>query len=103
MEYSGAVVATDPARAEAALTNVADLRSKLALTVRGECAFTEKADRAAEAGAVALIVVNNKPGDVPCNPAAPGEYGSVPVLGVSASVGARLAAAAEGCPGPCPP
>lgn len=49
-------------------------------------------------GAVALIVVNNEPGDTPCTPGAPGEYrGSVPVLGVSASVGERLAAAAECC------
>ena len=99
MEYSGAIVATDPARAEAPLANAAGLRSKLALTVRGECAFTGKAERAAEAGAVALIVVNNEPGDVPISPADPDNMykGSVPVLGVSASVGERLAAAAECC------
>ena len=46
-----------------------------------------------------MIVVNNEPGDVPCTPGDPdNKYrGSVPVLGVSASVGERLAAAAEGC------
>ena len=99
LEYSGAIVATDPARAEAPLTNAADLRGKLALTVRGECAFAEKADRAAEAGAVAVIVVNSEPGDVPVKPGdADNVYkGSVPVLGVSASVGERLVAAAECC------
>jgi hypothetical protein len=99
LEYSGTIVATDPARAEAPLANAADLRGKLALTARGECVFTEKADRAAEAGAVALIVVNNEPGDVPCGPGDPdNKYkGSVPVLGVSASVGERLVAAAECC------
>eukprot|EP01046_Picozoa_sp_COSAG06_P017023 COSAG06_NODE_1143_length_10539_cov_13.369923_5_plen_257_part_00 len=99
LEYSGAIVATDPARAEAPLANAADLRGKLALTVRGECVFTEKADRAAEAGAVAVIVVNNEPGDVPCTPGdRDNQYrGSVPVFGVSASVGERLGAAAECC------
>jgi hypothetical protein len=99
LEYSGAIVAADPARAEAPLTNAADLRGKLALTVRGECAFAEKADRAAEAGAVAVIVVNSEPGDVPITPGdADNVYrGSVPVLGVSASVGERLAAAEECC------
>eukprot|EP01046_Picozoa_sp_COSAG06_P007897 COSAG06_NODE_394_length_16313_cov_11.756568_6_plen_897_part_00 len=99
LEYSGAIVATDPARAEAPLTNAAGLRGKLALTVRGECAFAEKAERAAEAGAVAVIVVNSEPGDVTCAPGDPdNKYrGSVPVLGVSAGVGERLGAAAECC------
>eukprot|EP01045_Picozoa_sp_COSAG04_P004436 COSAG04_NODE_192_length_20873_cov_26.172957_12_plen_1541_part_00 len=98
-ELSCAIVATDPPCAESDLANAAALRGKLALTHRGECTFPEKANRAAEAGAVALIVVNNEPGNNPLRPGDPDdEYkGGIPVLGVSAGVGARLVAATEEC------
>jgi len=99
LEYSGAIVATEPARAEAPLTNAADLRRKLALMVRKPGEIANGANRAAKTGVVAVIVVHSEPGDTPLIPGDPDKKykGSVPVLGVSASVGERLAAAAEGC------
>ena len=46
---------------------------KLVVTHRGKCTFAEKANRAAEAGAVALIVVNSAtPGDEPGRSRSPG-------------------------------
>ena len=58
-----------------------------------EVTFAEKVNRVTEVGAVALIVVNNEPGDKPFQPSDNGEYkGDIPVLGVSAAGGAQLAA-----------
>ena len=74
MDHAGAVVATEPRCAESTLTNPLDLRGKLALTHRGECDYLAKANRAAEAGAVALIIVNNVPGDAIHTPDDGGKY-----------------------------
>jgi hypothetical protein len=99
LEYSGAIVATEPARAEAPLTNAADLRRKLALMVRKPGEIANGANRAAKTGVVAVIVVHSEPGDMPLIPGDPDKKykGRVPVLGVSASVGERLGAAEECC------
>ena len=56
LSYSGAVVAAEPPLADAELTNAAALAGSVALARRGGCSDTEKAERAAAAGAVALLV-----------------------------------------------
>jgi hypothetical protein len=69
---SGAlVVALDPADAAgpsttdacSPLTNAADVAGKIAVLDRGSCNFTVKVKNAQNAGAIAVIVVNNVPGD----------------------------------------
>lgn len=40
-----------------------DLAGKVAVLRRGGCAFTEKANRVKEKGAVGLVIINNKPGE----------------------------------------
>ena len=42
-----------------ALTNAADLNGKIAVVKRGDCSFTIKTKSAQDAGAIAIIVVNN--------------------------------------------
>ncbi len=54
----GDVVVTSPANGCAPLTNT-DLRGKIALTIRGACAFSDKYNNAAAAGAVAIVVYND--------------------------------------------
>lgn len=79
------------------LTNGAEVAGKIALVDRGACGFTVKVRNAQNAGAIAVIVANNAPGDPP-----PGLGGSdatiaIPSIMVSQSLGvaikARLAAA----------
>jgi hypothetical protein len=53
------LVRTDPPRAETELVNVTELSGAIALIYRGACAFTEKAQRAQSAGAVAVVFVNS--------------------------------------------
>lgn len=53
------LVRTDPPRAEIELANAADLTGAIALIYRGACPFTEKAQRAQNAGAVAVVFVNS--------------------------------------------
>ncbi|SDT25812.1 PA domain-containing protein [Friedmanniella luteola] len=59
---------------------------------RGGCPFATKADRAAGAGAAALLVVNDEPG--PLTGGTLRGTGPLPVAGVSTEDGARLAARA---------
>ncbi|PTM01406.1 MAG: hypothetical protein DA407_15975 [Bacteroidetes bacterium] len=54
---------TDPNDACEAITNGADLVGKIAIVRRGACAFTDKVFAAQNEGAVAVLVVNNQPGD----------------------------------------
>jgi hypothetical protein len=44
-----------------ALTNAAEIAGKIAVVDRGECLFTQKVKNAQDAGAVAVLVVNNRP------------------------------------------
>ena len=46
-----------------ALVNGASVAGKIAVAYRGSCAFTVKAKNAQNAGAVALVVINNAPGN----------------------------------------
>ena len=58
----GKVVYTDPAVADVPLKNAADVAGNIALCDRGATYFDRKAQYAFEAGAVANIVANNRPG-----------------------------------------
>jgi hypothetical protein len=53
----------DPNDACDPILNGADLSGKIAIARRGACAFTDKVIAAQNAGAIAVIVVNNQPGD----------------------------------------
>ncbi len=58
----GQVVYVDPSGACDTLTNVSRLVGRIALIDRGICFFTDKIRRAQQAGALAVIMVNNIPG-----------------------------------------
>jgi len=58
-DVTGAVVAAAPADGCSPPTNAVALAGKIALVARGSCEFTAKALNAQNAGAVALVVVNN--------------------------------------------
>ncbi len=62
---SGDVVVAAPLEGCGALTNAADVAGKVALISRGTCAFADKAVNAQQAGAIAVLIVNNAPGDPP--------------------------------------
>ncbi len=58
---SGEMVAGTPADGCAALTNPEELAGKIAVLDRGSCNFTDKIQNAQDAGAIAVIVCNNRP------------------------------------------
>lgn len=72
--------------------NAQDVAGKIAVVYRGICEFGAKALQAQNAGAVGVIIVNNEPGDVTLVMAAGVNGGAVtiPVVMVSANVGARI-------------
>ncbi len=47
------------------LVNASEISGKIAVVDRGDCFFTEKVKSAQNAGAVAVIVVNNQPNGLP--------------------------------------
>ena len=53
------VVSAEPLDACTPLTNAADMDGKIALVIRGACAFSEKYNQAAAAGASAIVVFND--------------------------------------------
>ncbi|PNW30155.1 PA domain-containing protein [Formosa algae] len=54
---------TSPEEGCSDLTNAAAINGKIALIYRGDCTFIEKVVYAQNAGAVAVIVINNEPGN----------------------------------------
>jgi len=54
----------DPNDACSDITNTAEINGNIAVVRRGECNFSDKALEAQRAGAVAVLVVNNVPGDI---------------------------------------
>ena len=71
------LVRADPPRAETELANAAELNGAIALIYRGACAFTDKAQRAQAAGAVAVVFVNSDDEETHPAPAeAAGESGA---------------------------
>lgn len=89
------VIARDANAADSLLcgaaVNGAEIEGKIAVVYRGTCEFSAKALNAQNAGAVAVIVVNNVP-DAPVQMAAgaSGALVTIPVFMVSQSVGAYL-------------
>lgn len=74
------------------LTNAPALNGKIAIADRGNCTFVAKAQNAQDAGAIALIIINNQPG----GPMSMGgdDFGSItiPVISVSQADGALIKA-----------
>ncbi len=78
---SGQVVATKPAGACSGLSNGAEVQGKVAFIDRGGCYFVDKVKNAYDAGAIAVVVANNAPGEPPF--AMGGDPGSqAPIPGV---------------------
>lgn len=76
-----------------ALTNVADVAGKIAVVYRGTCQFGVKALNANQAGAIAVVIINNVPGG-PVGMAAGdvGDQVNIPVIMISQDAGAALRA-----------
>lgn len=93
-EYSGHIIATEPRQAETGLTNAAALSGAVALTFSGAGTFVKKAERAAAAGAMALIVISSHDHLDPSG-AQRVEVCAIPVLRVRQSDSVLLQAATE--------
>lgn len=98
-EWGGAITTTvtqeivkaDPYEACVSLVNAAALNGKIALIKRGNCEFGEKALRAQQAGAIAVIIVNNVAGGpVGMGAGAQGTSVNIPVLMISDVDGAMI-------------
>jgi hypothetical protein len=93
--YSGAVVGTQPPKAETELTNAHQLSGAFAVAHRGGSTFTNKMLLAQAAGAVGLIIVNDdddlsfKPNPVPTD-GCPTGVGDIPVLLIRSGDSDRL-------------
>ena len=89
----GEVIAADPIEACGPLANASAIQGKIALIRRGSCNFAEKASKAEEAGAIAVILMNNSPGD----PFTAGGAGNIriPVLMISQDDGRALTTVIE--------
>jgi hypothetical protein len=91
LHYCGNVVKTEPIHADKGLTNGEALKGAVALAHSGEVLFSEKAINAANAGAVALIVINeNEALLCPDQYENPTEETPIPVLTVANSVEGEL-------------
>lgn len=62
MKVTARVSLTEPLRACETLANPERLKGRIAVIERGDCIFVNKVRRAEEAGAIAVIVVDNTPG-----------------------------------------
>lgn len=54
---------SNPSQGCETITNAAELSGNIALIERGDCAFVDKVQYAQDAGAVAVVMINNEPGD----------------------------------------
>jgi len=73
-----------------------NVQGKLAVIDRGACTFVSKALNAQEAGAVALLVLDNAPGHTPPNPSLNDPQITIPLLSLSFEDGQKLKAALKG-------
>ncbi len=62
-DVSGSVILADPADGCGPLQNQDLIAGNIALIDRGTCAFVDKVQNAQDAGAIAVLVANNAPGD----------------------------------------
>jgi len=70
--------------------NGADLVGKIAIIDRGSCNFTEKVKNAQEAGAIAVLIANNKDGDDPSAMGGSDDTVTIPSMGISQNEGAAI-------------
>jgi len=75
---------TNPKEACGDLSNAADLAGKIALVYRGTCGFVNKVQNAAAAGAVAVVIVTDRPVATPGNGWFPVEPGVTPIQAIPA-------------------
>ncbi|MCP2043333.1 T9SS-dependent M36 family metallopeptidase [Pontibacter sp. HSC-36F09] len=74
------------------LTNTAAVAGNIAVAYRGNCPFTEKVEAAQLAGAIAVIVINNAPGDPIAMGGTPTMPITIPAVMISQEAGALLRA-----------
>ncbi|MEZ4229805.1 MAG: S8 family serine peptidase [Polyangiaceae bacterium] len=91
---SGKLVRTQPANGCSDYSNAAAVSGNIALIDRGTCTFEEKLTRAAAAGAVAAVVVQNSPGEAPFPMGGDNAVG-IPAVMIGNSDGALLKGAAQ--------
>lgn len=87
------LVQTDPADACGILSTPSTLSGRIALIDRGTCYFVDKVRRAQEAGALAVIMVNNVSGPPIAMGGTPEYTVSIPGVMISQTDGAKLKAA----------
>lgn len=93
------MMASDGTAADSLACNplVNDLTGKIAVLYRGSCQFGTKALNAQNAGAVAVIIINNQPGSpIEMNGGTDGPSVTIPVVMVSDATGATLVNAMAG-------
>lgn len=78
--------ANDPHDACDPILNAANLNGKIAVINRGECTFVSKIQAAQNAGAIAVIMINNVPGD-PINMGGSSAFINIPSVMISQSDG----------------
>ncbi len=88
VDDNGGVVGKDENDACDDLINAADLKGKIAVVRRGDCDFVDKISKCNSAGAKAVIVVNNQPGDVTMG----GLFAFIPAVSINQEDGEALIA-----------
>lgn len=73
-----------------ALVNTADLQGKIAVAIRGSCTFSQKALNAQNAGAAALVIINNTAGVQTMGGGTLGGEVNIPVIMISQQDGNAL-------------
>lgn len=74
-----------------ALVNGADIAGKIAVVYRGACEFGAKSMNAQDAGAIAVVVINNQPGaPIAMGAGAVGANVTIPVVMITQDAGATL-------------
>ena len=91
-DVTAEIVATVPADACGALQNADALRGKIALIDRGTCHFTDKIQRAEEAGAIGVIMINNVDGPPIVMGSDPPSSAGIPGVMVSRATGSLVRA-----------
>src|SRR5207253_9206412 len=79
-----------------ALTNASAVTGRIALIDRGNCTFVIKAKNAQDAGAIAVIVVDNVTASSPIAPGGSDPSVTIPVVGVTKTDGDSLRAQLSG-------
>ena len=88
-EIAGRVVYADPPQACEDLKNAVAIEGNIAMIDRGVCFFLDKIQRAMDAGAVAVIVVNNE-GGPPIAMGTPGGTVDIPAMMITRRAGEKL-------------